>query len=87
MTKRIDRVEEGAHQNHEKLRDELKNVKSKARVDNAQFFLNTDQCLAESLAQATKESAERKVRLTREIERLLNDHDNTYAHTMTSLEK
>ena len=25
--------------------------------------------------------------MTREIERLLNDHDNTYAHTMTSLEK
>ena len=46
-----------------------------------------DQCLAESLAQATKESEEREVRMTREIERLLNDHDNTYAHTMTSLEK
>ena len=25
--------------------------------------------------------------MAREIERLLNDHDNTYAHTMTSLEK
>ena len=25
--------------------------------------------------------------MTREIERLLNDHDNTYAHMMTSLEK
>ena len=25
--------------------------------------------------------------MTREIERLLNDHDNTYAHTMTRLEK
>ena len=25
--------------------------------------------------------------MTREIGRLLNDHDNTYAHTMTSLEK
>ena len=24
--------------------------------------------------------------MTREIERLMNDHDNTYAHTMTSLE-
>ena len=43
--------------------------------------------LAERLAQATKESKEREVRMTREIERLLNDHDNTYAHTMTSLEK
>ena len=25
--------------------------------------------------------------MTKEIERLLNSHDNTYAHTMTSLEK
>ena len=25
--------------------------------------------------------------MMREIERLLNDHDSTYAHTMTSLEK
>ena len=25
--------------------------------------------------------------MTREIERLLNDHDNTYAHTITNLEK
>ena len=48
---------------------------------------NTDQCLAESLAQANKESYEREARMTREIERLLNDHDSTYAHTMTSLEK
>ena len=24
--------------------------------------------------------------MTREIDRLLNDHDNTYAHTMTSLD-
>ena len=51
------------------------------------MILNTDQCLAESLAQATKESEEREVRMTREIERLLNDHDNTYAHTLTSLQK
>ena len=48
---------------------------------------NIDQCLAESLAQATKESEEREVRMTREIERQLNDHDNTCAHQMTSLEK
>ena len=60
---------------------------SQARVDQAQLIRNIDQCLAESLAQATKESEEREVRMTREIERLLNDHDNTYAHTMTSLEK
>ena len=65
----------------------LTNVKSQARVDQAQLIRNTDQCLAESLAQATKESEEKEFRMTREIERLLNDHDNTYAHTMTSLEK
>ena len=87
MTKRIDRVEERAHQGQEKLRDELTNVRSQARVDKAQLIRNTDQCLAENLVQATKESEERKVRMTREIERLLIDHDNTYAHTMTSLEK
>ena len=39
------------------------------------------------LAQANKESEEREARMIREIERLLNDHGNTYAHTMTSLEK
>ena len=87
MSKRIDRVEERAHQGQEKLRDELKNVKLQARVDEAQLIRNTDQCLVESLAQATKESEEREVRMTREIERLLNDHDKTYAHTMSSLEK
>ena len=43
--------------------------------------------MAESWAQANKESEEKEVRMTREIERLLNDHDNTYAHTMTSLER
>ena len=48
---------------------------------------NTDQCLAETLALATLESVERNSRMTREIERLLNDHYNTYAHTITSLEK
>ena len=48
---------------------------------------NTNQCLAECLAQANKESEEREARMTREIERLLNYHDDTYAHTMTSLEK
>ena len=87
MTKRIDQVDERAHQGRENLRDELTHVKSQARVDQAQLIPNTDQCLAESLAQASKESEEREARMTREIERLLNDHDNTYAHTMTSLEK
>ena len=84
MTKRIDQVEERAHQ---KLRDELTNVKSHARVDQAQLIPNTNQCLAESLAQANKESEKRENRITKEIEQLLNDHDNNYAHTMTSLEK
>ena len=87
MTMRIDRVEERAHRGQEKIRDELTNVKSQARVDQAQLIRNTDQCLADSLAQATKESEEIEVRMTSEIERLLNDHDNTYAHTMTNLEK
>ena len=87
MTKIIDRVEERDHHGQEKLRDELTHVKSQARVDQARLIRNTDQCLAESLAQANKESEEREVRITREIEQLLNDRDNTYAHTMTSLEK
>ena len=87
MTKRIDQVDERAHKGQENLRDELTHVKSQARVDQAQLIRNTDQCLAESLAQANKESYEREARMTREIERLLNDHDSTYAHTMTSLEK
>ena len=60
MTKRIDRVEERAHQGQQKLRDELTNVKSQARVDQAQLSRNTAQCLTESLAQATKESEERR---------------------------
>ena len=87
MTKRIDQVDERAHKGQENLRDELTHVKSQARVDQAQLIRNTDQCLAESLAQASKESYKREARMTREIERLLNDHDSTYAHTMTSLEK
>ena len=40
----------------EKLPYELTNVKSQARVDQAQLICNTNQCLVESLAQATKES-------------------------------
>ena len=87
MTKRLDQVDERAHQGRENLRDELTHVKSQARVDQAQLIRNTDQCLAESLVEANKESQEREARMTREIERLLNDHDSTYAHTMTSLEK
>ena len=58
-----------------------------ARFDQARLIRNTEQCLAESFAQAKKESEEREVTMTREIKRLLNDHDNTYAHTMNSLEK
>ena len=87
MTKRIDQVDERGHKGQEDLRDELTHVKSQARVDQAQLIRNTNQCLAESLAQANKESYEREARMTREIERCLNDHDSTYAHTMTSLEK
>ena len=87
MTKRIDQVDERTQQGRESSRDELTHVKSQARVDQAQLIRNTYKCLAESLAQANKESEERKARMTKEIERLLNDHDNTYAHTMTSLEK
>ena len=87
MTKRIDQVDERAHHGRESLKDELTHVKSQARFDQAQLIRNTDHCLAESLAQANKESEEREARMTREIERLLNDHDNTYAQTMTGLEK
>ena len=87
MTKRIDQVDERAHQGRENLRNELSHVKSQAGVDQAQLIRNTDQCLAESLAQANNESEERGAGMTREIERLLNDHDNTYAQTTNSLEK
>ena len=62
-------------------------MKSQARVDQAQLIRNTDQGLAESWANANKEPEEREARMTREIEQFLNDHDNTYAHTITSLEK
>ena len=87
MFKRIDLVHERAHRGRENLRDELTHVRSQARVDLAQLIRNIDQCLAESLAHTNKESEERQARMTREIERLLNDHDNTYAHTITSLEE
>ena len=87
MTKRIDRVEERALQGNQRLREELEFAKSQARSDQAKLIRNTDQCLAKSLALATKESEERDIRMTRAIERLLEDHDNTYAHTMTTLEK
>ena len=82
MTKKIDQGDERAHHGRESLKDELTHVKSQARFDQAQLICNTDQCLAESLAQANKESEEREARMSREIERLLNDHDNTYAQTM-----
>ena len=72
MTKRIDQVDERAHQGRENLQDELTHVMSQARVDQAQLIRNTDQRLAESLAQANRESEEREARMTREIEPLLN---------------
>ena len=78
MTKRIDRVEERAQQGHQKLRDEMPDAKSKASSDRAQLIRNIDQCLAESLDLASKESGERDIRMKREIEKLLNDHDNTF---------
>ena len=56
MTKRIDQVDERAHHGRESLKDELTHVKSQARFDQAQLIRNTDQCLAESLPQANKES-------------------------------
>ena len=84
MTKRIDQVDERAHHGRENLKDELTHVKSQARFDQARLIRDTDQCLAESLGTGqTKRSEEREARMTREIERLLNDHDNTYAQTMT----
>ena len=39
------------------------------------------------MALATKESQEIDLKMSKKIEQLLNDHDNIYAHTMTSLEK
>ena len=87
MTKKMDRVEEGAQKGHKRLKDELRDLKSQARSDQAQLIRDIDQCLAKNLELATKKSQETDVKMTREIERLLNDHDNTYAHTMTSLEK
>ena len=69
------------------MRDELADARLQARSEQAQLIRSTDQCLAETLALATKESAERNTRMTREIERLLNDHDSTYSPMMTSLEK
>ena len=87
MTKKMDRVEEWAQKGHERFRDELTDAKSQARRDQDQLIRDTDRRLAESLALATKESQEKDSRMTREIERLLNDHDNTYAHTMTGMEK
>ena len=82
MTKRMDRVEERAQKGHERLRDELTDVKSQARKGQAQLIRDTDQCLAESLALATKEPQERDVKMPR-----LNDYDKSYAHSLTRLEK
>ena len=59
------------------MRNELTDVKSKARRVQAQLIRGTDQYLAERLALATKESQEREVKMKREIEQLLNDHANT----------
>ena len=69
------------------MRDKLTDIKLQARRDQAQLIRDTDQCLAENLAMAAKESQERDVTKTREIEQLLNDHENSYAYTITSLDK
>ena len=71
----------------EELADELADAKSQAKLDQVQLIEKTDQYLSESLALAIKESEERDRRLTREIERLLNNHDNTQVQMMTNLEK
>ena len=87
MTKTINRVEKKAHQGHERLRGELEDAKSQCTCDQVQLIQNTDQCLAESLELATKKSEKKKDRrMMLEIERLLNDHDNTYVQTTTTLE-
>ena len=57
VTERIDRVEERAQQGHERLIDELAEVKLQARSEQAQLIRNIDQCLAETLALAIKEPA------------------------------
>ena len=87
MTKSVDRVKERAQQVHEMLRDELADAKSQARSGQAQLIRNNNQCLGENLALATMESEKRDSRMTRKIERLLINHDNNYAQTMTSLYK
>ena len=85
-TKGIDRVEEKAQQGHEKLRDELADAKPQAKSDQVQLVQNTDQCLAESLAVAYKKTEKGNSRMTRQIDRLLNDYKSSYAQTMTNLE-
>ena len=87
MTNRINRVEERAQQGYGRIRDELADAKSQAKSDQAELIINKDHCLAESLALATKASEWRDSRMTREIERLLNDHDNIYAQTMPNLKE
>ena len=66
MTKRMDPVEERAQQGQEELRDELADVKSQARTDQAQLIRHTNHCLAESLALGTKESEERDIGMSRD---------------------
>ena len=52
-------MEQRAQQGHERLRDELADVKSQAKSNQSQSIQKTDECLAESLALAAKESEER----------------------------
>ena len=59
IRKRNDRVQQRAQQGHMRLRDELADVKSQAKSDQSHLIQKTDECLAESLALAAKESEER----------------------------
>ena len=48
VTERIDRVEHRAQQGHQKLRDELPDLKLQARRKQPQLIRNIDQCVSET---------------------------------------
>ena len=68
MRKRMDRVEERAQKGHERLREELTDVKLQARSDQAQLIRDTDQSLAGNSALVKrshkKETLRRRERLS-----------------------
>ena len=86
MTKGTDRVDERAHNGHEKLRDELADAISQVNYDQALLAQKTDQYLADSLSVAARESEERERKIMQKKERLQNNYDETNSHTMTNLE-